>query len=66
MTVTDKQQLNILIRDVLPVLTAVVNGLDYNPGHSDLDDVQPEWVQMSLGDYRRARRLFNELTKVQA
>lgn len=34
-------------------LLAVVNGYDYNPGCSDLDDEQPIHVRMTLGDYRR-------------
>jgi hypothetical protein len=43
--------------DVLPVLRAVAQGYDYNPGSSDLDDEQPIHVRMTLGDYRRAVRL---------
>ncbi len=39
------------------LIAAVVAGMDYNPGHSDLDDAQPVHVRMTLGDYRLALRL---------
>ncbi len=39
---------------------AVVAGMEYNPGHSDLDDEQPVWVKMTLGDYRLACRLAQD------
>lgn len=39
------------------ILKAVVDGYDYNPGDSDLDNEQPITVQMTLGDYRRASRM---------
>jgi hypothetical protein len=61
---TPQQQLWFLARDVLPVMGAVTKGYDYNPGCSDLDDEQPIWVRMTLGDYRRASRLKYELEKV--
>ncbi len=66
MKATDKQQLGFLIRDVLPVLRAVTNGMVYDPGHSDLDDEQPINVRMTLGDYRRASRLKYELERADA
>ncbi len=39
------------------LIRAVVAGMEYNPGHSDLDDEQPITVRMTLGDYRLACRL---------
>lgn len=63
MKVTPAEQLKYLARDVLPVIYAVVNGFDYNPGTSDLDDEQPITVHMTLGEYRRARRLKPEVEK---
>jgi hypothetical protein len=43
------------------VIKAVVAGYDYDPGSSDLDDEQPIHVQMTLGDYRKAKRLWWQL-----
>lgn len=63
MRATDEQQLRFLTNDVLPVLEAIVEGFVYDPGHSDLDDEQPIHVRMTLGDYRRARRINAELRK---
>ncbi len=40
---------------------AIVNGLLNIPGCGDLDDEQPIIVRMTLGDYRRARRLSYQL-----
>jgi hypothetical protein len=40
---------------------AVKDGFDYDPGDSDLDDEQPIYVNMTLGDYRRAVGLFHDL-----
>lgn len=57
------QQLRFLSRDVLPVLVAVCNGYQCDPGTSDLDDEQPIAVWMTLGDYRRASRLKFEVAK---
>jgi len=37
---------------------AVINGYDYTPGDSDLDDEQPIYISMTLGDYRKARIIF--------
>ena len=59
--VTAEQQLGFLVRDVTPLVRAVVQGMTYDPGHSDLDDEQPIHVSMTLGEYRRARRLLYEL-----
>jgi len=51
-------------RDALQrVANAVVRGFEYDPGHPDLDNEQPIHVSMTLGDYRRARRLLHELEK---
>ncbi len=63
MKATDTQQLGFLIRDVLPVLKVVAEGFVYDPGCSDLDNEQPIWVHMTLGDYRRASRLKYELER---
>lgn len=57
------RQLAFLAADVLPLIRAVVEGFTYYPGHSDLDDEQPITVSITLGDYRRARRLLPELQK---
>ena len=61
--VTPEQQLGFLSRDITPLVRAVVKGMDYDPGHSDLDDEQPVHVCIPLGEYRRARRLLYELEK---
>ena len=61
---TPEQQLGFLARDVFPVLRAVKEGFVYDPGTSDLDDEQPIWVRMSLGDYRRACRLEAQVEKI--
>jgi hypothetical protein len=47
--------------EILAALKAVVDGYDYNPGDSDLDNEQHISVRMTLGDYRRAARLKHEL-----
>jgi len=52
-----------LIRAV-PLIHAIVEGMDYDPGHSDLDDEQPIHVSMTLGEYRKARMLSWELDKL--
>jgi hypothetical protein len=64
MKATAEQQLGFLSRDVYPVLKAVRAGYDYNPGDSDLDDEQPIYVRMTLGNYRRANRLAFELERL--
>ena len=46
---------------ILAALKAVVDGYDYNPGDSDLDNEQHISVRMTLGDYRRAARPKHEL-----
>ena len=63
--VTNEQQLGFLERDVFPLIKAVRDGYDYDPGSSDLDDEQPIVVRISLGEYRRASRLYFELNKRQ-
>ena len=63
MKVTAEQQLGFLVRDVTPVVKAIVQGFDYDPGHSDLDNEQPIHVRMSLGEWRHARRILYELEK---
>ena len=47
----------------LSLVKAICSGFEYNPGHSDLDDEQPIHVSMTLGDYRRAKRLQHELLR---
>lgn len=39
------------------LIRAVVAGMEYDPGHSDLNDEQPVWVRLTLGDYRLACQL---------
>jgi hypothetical protein len=51
---------------LLKLVTAVCNGYPYNPGDSDLDNVQPIHVRMTLGDYRKAVQLWHELAPVGA
>jgi hypothetical protein len=62
--VTAEQELHFLERDVFPLLNQIVLGYDYDPGSSDLDDEQPINIFITLGEYRRARRLQHELAKV--
>ena len=64
MKATSKQQLGFLSRDILPALLAITEGYDYTPGDSDLDDEQPIHVRMTLGDYRRARRVASQLEQM--
>ena len=47
MTKTETKLLDTLV-------STIVNGYDYDPGDSDLDDEQSIFVRMTLGDYRRA------------
>jgi hypothetical protein len=61
---TPEQQLHFLERDVFPLVKAVVDGFTSDPGTSDLDNEQPITVRMSLGEYRRAERLYYELRKL--
>lgn len=63
MKASASQQLHFLWRDTLPLVTAIKDGFAYDPGHSDLDDEQPIHVSITLGDYRRAVRLYYELRK---
>lgn len=58
-----REQLNILVRNVLPILRSVVAGFEPDPGTSDLDNEQPLNVRMDLGTYRKARALAYELEK---
>ncbi len=48
-------------RDINQVLSAVVNGFTYDPGHSDLDNDQPINVRLTLGQWRVANRLLTQL-----
>ena len=45
-------------RQLLESVRAVVAGYRYDPGDSDLDDEQPINVHITLGEYRRLRRLL--------
>jgi hypothetical protein len=63
MKATSEQQLRFLVRDIHPLIRAVVEGFTYDPGHSDLDDEQPIHVTIPLGEYRRASRLLYELNR---
>jgi len=63
--VSDAAQLRFLCRDILPLLTAVKAGYTYDLGDFDLDDEQPIWVRLSLGDYRRAVRLKFQVESVE-
>ncbi len=42
------------------ILRAILDGYDYNPGSSDLDDEQIIHVRMTLGEYRRARAWYDQ------
>lgn len=61
----EQRNLRFLVRDILPLVRAVKEGFEYDPGHSDLDNEQPIHVRMTLGEYRRAVRLLHELEKAQ-
>ena len=61
MKATTEQQLGLLERNIFPLLKAIRSGYTYDPGSSDLDDEQPIIVRVTLGDYRRANRLYYEL-----
>jgi hypothetical protein len=61
--ITAEQAIRFLSRDVLPLLQAVKDGYDYDPGDSDSDDEQPIRVSITLGEYRRAVRLLPEVEK---
>ena len=63
MKATAEQQLRFLKRDVTPLIRAITKGMEYDPGHSDLDDEQPINITIPLGEYRRAVRLAYELDK---
>jgi hypothetical protein len=41
-------------------LKPAVSGFEYDPGHSDLDDEQPIYVRMTLGEWRKARHAIAE------
>lgn len=60
-----EQQLRFLARDLLPLLKAVRGGFQPDPGTSDLDNEQPTWVNIPLGEYRRCVRLLHEVEKMQ-
>jgi hypothetical protein len=50
--------------DLFSLIKAVHDGFTPDPGTSDLDNEQPITVRMSLGEYRRAERLYYELRKI--
>ncbi len=49
-------------RAAIPFLKIIVDGYNYDPGDSDLDNEQPISVRMTLGDYRRASGLLREIS----
>ena len=51
------------VKSLEEALADVVSRFEDHPGISDLDDEQPITVRMSLGEYRRATRLYYELIK---
>lgn len=63
MKVDAETQLGILVRDVTPLVRTVRDGFTTDHGTSDLDDEQPTWVCIPLGEYRRAVRLLYELER---
>ncbi len=46
-------------RQLVAVIHSLIDGFDYNPGHSDLDDEQTEHLRITLGDYRKALRVMH-------
>lgn len=60
------RQLRFLARDILPLVNAVIVGFGLDPGISDLDDEQPVWLSIPLGEYRRAVRLKPQLEATDA
>ncbi len=63
MRVTPDENLRFLCRDILSLVRAIKEGMEYDPGHSDLDNEQPIHVCIPLGEYRRAVRLLHELER---
>jgi hypothetical protein len=43
------------------LMRVIVKGYHTDPGNSDLDNEQPIFVSMTLGDYRTAMRMAHEL-----
>lgn len=41
------------LQDLLKAAKPFVAALDYNPGHSDLDNEQPITLTVTLGDWRK-------------
>ena len=58
------ERLSMVARAALPICQAIVEGYDYNPGDSDLDNEQPITVSMTLGDYRKASSLKYHLEEM--
>ena len=61
--VTPEQNLRILERNIAPMVKAIHECYEYDPGDSDLDDEQPIsfTIRMKLGDYRRATGIHSQL-----
>ncbi len=45
------------IVQLLKALKPFLDGFEYDPGQSDLDNEQPIHIRVTLGDWRRARFL---------
>ena len=45
----------------LHLLRTALDGYDYNPGDSDLDNEQPIYVRMTLKEYRALRSLMRDV-----
>lgn len=61
---TNDQFLGALLKDLRPLVKAVVDGFTPDPGTSDLDNEQPIHVTIPLGQYRRARMFLHQLEKL--
>ena len=62
---TAEERRSLLMGSLTLLTKSIVNGIEYDPGHSDLDDEQPIHVCIPLGEYRRAVRLLHELESAQ-
>ena len=63
MTKIKVSDLDYALKALRSLCVAIKIGFDEDPGHSDLDNEQPINVRMTLGDYRRAKRLLYELER---
>jgi hypothetical protein len=58
--VAEEKRLRSISNNLFAVARAVAYGFTSDPGTSDLDDEQPIDVRMTLGEWRKARRLVTE------